>query len=120
MIAATLNLNKFGSTSLSSSGSNEYNKAFGNSLDTDKADSESPYVALQDETIILNADPKASGYTFGGWYTTKNCKKGTEYNWNSPVTKNITLYAKWTEEKIKTVDMLRLYNGEEHKNGEII
>ena len=188
-------LNKFGSTSLSSSGTNEYYEALGDSFDinSDKADSESPYVAFQDETIILNADlepgyklvgayngldekvplkknsegkyyltipkgggvyltakieketpvekkykvtfnanghgkapaaqtvvsgkkakkpadPKASGYTFGGWFTTKNCKKGTEYNWNTPVTKDITLYAKWTEEKIKTVDMLRLYN----------
>jgi len=55
------------------------------------------------------ANPAASGYKFEGWYTTKACKKGTEYNWSTPVTKNITLYAKWTQ-NVKTVDMLRLYN----------
>ena len=52
-------------------------------------------------------DPKATGYTFGGWYTDKKCTKA--YNFNTPVTKNITLYAKWTV-TVKTVDMLRLYN----------
>ena len=55
------------------------------------------------------ADPAAKGYVFGGWFTTKECKKGTEYNFNTAVTKNITLYAKWTKDA-KTVDMLRLYN----------
>ena len=52
-------------------------------------------------------NPTEAGYNFGGWYTTKDCKIETRYNWNSPVNKNLTLYAKWT---IKTINMLRLYN----------
>jgi uncharacterized repeat protein (TIGR02543 family) len=39
-------------------------------------------------------DPTADGYTFGGWYTDKDCKNA--YNFSTPVTGDITLYAKWT------------------------
>ncbi len=40
------------------------------------------------------ADLTADGYTFGGWYTDSACTKA--YDFNSEVTSNITLYAKWT------------------------
>ena len=40
-------------------------------------------------------DPTASGYTFGGWYTDKECKSA--YSFDTAVTKDITLYAKWTK-----------------------
>ena len=40
-------------------------------------------------------EPKRDGYTFDGWYTDKNGK--TKYNFNDKVTKDITLYAKWTK-----------------------
>ena len=40
--------------------------------------------------------PTASGYTFGGWYTDENCTEVSKYNFNTHVTGNITLYAKWT------------------------
>ena len=39
-------------------------------------------------------DPTASGYTFGGWYTDSACTKA--YSFDTAVTANITLYAKWT------------------------
>ncbi len=41
------------------------------------------------------ANPAKSGYVFMSW-----CLNGTEtaYNFNTPVTNNITLYAKWKEE----------------------
>ena len=39
-------------------------------------------------------DPTASGYTFGGWYTDKECRSA--YSFDTAVTKDITLYAKWT------------------------
>lgn len=40
-------------------------------------------------------DPTASGYTFGGWFTDKECK--SVYSFDTAVTKDITLYAKWTK-----------------------
>ena len=41
------------------------------------------------------ADPTAANYTFGGWYTDKECTY--EYSFETPVTGDITLYAKWTK-----------------------
>ncbi len=40
------------------------------------------------------ADPTKSGYTFGGWYTDSACT--TAFDFNTVVTSDITLYAKWT------------------------
>ncbi len=45
------------------------------------------------EPAALTAD----GYTFGGWYTEEGCEN--EYDFNTAVTSNITLYAKWEEKK---------------------
>ena len=39
------------------------------------------------------ADPTKSGYTFGGWYTDSGCTAA--FNFNSAVTADMTLYAKW-------------------------
>lgn len=35
------------------------------------------------------------GYTLDGWYTDENCTDGNEYDFNSLVTADITIYAKW-------------------------
>lgn len=44
-------------------------------------------------TAVKPNDPTRSGYTFNGWYD-KELK--TAYDFSTPVTGNITLYAKWT------------------------
>ena len=41
------------------------------------------------------SNPTADGYTFGGWYTDKDCKNA--FDFSKPVTEDITLYAKWTK-----------------------
>lgn len=46
------------------------------------------------ETANKPADPTRSGYTFAGWYTEE--KLTNKYDFATPVTGNITLYAKWT------------------------
>ena len=46
------------------------------------------------ETANKPADPTKSGYTFAGWYTEENLTN--KYDFATPVTGNITLYAKWT------------------------
>lgn len=54
------------------------------------------------QTVEINntaekpADPTASGYTFGGWYTEAECTNA--FDFATPITKNITLYAKWTQD----------------------
>lgn len=53
------------------------------------------------QTVELNgkavkpADPTAEGYVFRGWYTTAACT--TEFDFNTPITADTTLYAKWDE-----------------------
>lgn len=42
----------------------------------------------------MPADPKDANYAFGGWYTNAACT--TAYSFDSTVTGNIELYAKWT------------------------
>ncbi|MEG1290970.1 MAG: InlB B-repeat-containing protein, partial [Lachnospiraceae bacterium] len=39
-------------------------------------------------------DPTKADYTFGGWYTTKECT--TPFDFNTGITGATTLYAKWT------------------------
>ncbi len=41
--------------------------------------------------------PTKDGYTFEGWYTDAQCTKA--YDFDAKVTKDITLYAKWSENK---------------------
>lgn len=54
-----------------------------------------------DQTVELNgkatkpADPTAEGYVFRGWYTTAACT--TEFDFNTPIAADTTLYAKWDE-----------------------
>ncbi len=45
------------------------------------------------ESISKPKDPVKDGYTFDGWYTDKDCTN--KFNFNSSITKKITLYAKW-------------------------
>ena len=39
--------------------------------------------------------PQLKGYTFGGWYTDEACTQA--YDFSTPVTADMTLYAKWTK-----------------------
>ena len=49
---------------------------------------------LGQPTPAFNGTPLRTGYTFAGWYTDKDCT--TEYDFSTPVAKDLTLYAKWT------------------------
>ncbi|MCL1873255.1 MAG: S-layer homology domain-containing protein [Clostridiales bacterium] len=46
--------------------------------------------------VLKPADPTREGYTFAGWYTDADLT--TAYNFDALVTRNFTLYAKWTED----------------------
>lgn len=58
------------------------------------------------ETASTPADPSATGYTFGGWYTNEGCTSA--YNFSTAVDANRTLYAKWTP---NTYDVILDVNG---------
>ena len=62
-------------------------------------DSELPVVDVDVEkgqTISAPEDPGQEGYVFGGWYTDKELTH--LFDFSTPITKNIKLYAKWTPE----------------------
>ncbi|MGN0186478.1 MAG: InlB B-repeat-containing protein [Paludibacteraceae bacterium] len=47
------------------------------------------------QTASVPTPPTAEGYTFGGWYTESSCTNA--YNFDTPVTADLDLYAKWTQ-----------------------
>ena len=62
-------------------------------FDTDgKADVSSQSVAYGDRALRYD-DPTAEGLDFGGWYT--DAAFTNEYDFSTPVTSDITLYANW-------------------------
>ena len=48
------------------------------------------------------ANPTASGYTFGGWYA--DATFSTKFDFNSAITANTTVYAKWTKNSAAPAD----------------
>ena len=52
-------------------------------------------VEMAGDTINAPTSPTRSGYTFGGWYTEQECTN--QFNFATPITATITLYAKWTQ-----------------------
>jgi uncharacterized repeat protein (TIGR02543 family) len=58
-----------------------------------------PKTALAGSSIGVSempSDPAKTHYTFGGWYTAKD-GGGTAFTGSTPVTGDITVYAKWTD-----------------------
>ena len=51
------------------------------------------------------ANPTWRLHRFLGWYTDSDCTDGNEYDFSTPVTENITIYAKWKEKQAQAVDL---------------
>lgn len=56
------------------------------------------FVATADGKLVKPTDPTRDGYTFGGWYTDEACTQA--YDFSTPVTADLTLYAKWTKNAV--------------------
>ena len=74
------------------------------SFDLDGKGTIAPQSVKQGETAKKPTDPSAEGYTFVGWYV-----DDIPYVFSTPVTKDITIYAKW-EKVVPPVLVHRLYN----------
>lgn len=57
---------------------------------------------VEDFSDILNTEKE--GYLFGGWYTDEACTDGNEFDFDMPVTEDITIYAKWIAVYTVTVE----------------
>ena len=48
--------------------------------------------------LLTNITPQKDGYTFAGWYTTEDCREGTQVGKFYLFTTPVTLYAKWEKQ----------------------
>ncbi len=64
------------------------------------------------EKAVLPVAPTLKGYTFAFWYLGDDEQNATAYDFNTPVTENITLYANW-KKNIYTVTYTDGVDGEE-------
>lgn len=48
---------------------------------------------IDDFSEALNTEKE--GYTFGGFYTDEACTDGNEFDFDTPITEDVTIYAKW-------------------------
>lgn len=55
-------------------------------------------MTAQNKTMVAPANPERSGYTFAGWYKDAACTQAWDFA-KDVVTADMTLYAKWVEEK---------------------
>ena len=71
-----------------------------------------PKTVAAGKTVARPAAPKKAGYTFVDWYTSLSYKE--VYKFGTPVTRDITLYAKWkiidTKPAVPAKDKLYPYN----------
>jgi len=54
-----------------------------------------PYFEVEDFGEMLLQEKE--GYIFAGWYTDEAYTAGNEFTFDMPVTKDMTIFAKWTE-----------------------
>lgn len=64
-------------------------------FDTQGGSSVKDQTPASGSTITRPADPTREGYTFAGWFTDEACTEA--YDFSSPVTADVTLYAKWVK-----------------------
>ena len=49
------------------------------------------------DLVTKPANPKISRFEFAGWFKTSACAEGDEFSFSTPITENLSLYAKWQE-----------------------
>ncbi len=54
------------------------------------------------KTAVQPENPTRAGFMFGGWYTDAACSDGCEWDFNTPITENVRIYAKWHEDSSYT------------------
>ena len=69
-------------------------------------------VQKNEQTTRPDPDPEKTGFTFADWYEDATCN--TVWDFNTPITQNITLYAKWVE-RLCSVS----FNGNGHTGGAV-
>ncbi|MBD5632295.1 MAG: InlB B-repeat-containing protein [Clostridia bacterium] len=55
-------------------------------------------VVFMSGKAVKPTDPEEDGWVFVGWYTDADCTEGNEYDFETSVSANVTLYASWTKD----------------------
>ena len=71
-------------------------------FDTDGGDEIEPVSVKANEKVIRPNSPIKVGFEFKGWYS--DAERQIIYDFKTPVTKDITIYAKWIKSAIALVD----------------
>ena len=71
-------------------------------FDTDGGNEMEPASVKANEKVIKPANPVKVGFEFKGWYS--DAEKQIVYDFNTPVTEDITLYAKWVKAEIALIE----------------
>lgn len=90
-----------------STGSGNVTTRYTVKFDTDGGSELSKATVTRDARLTEPEEPTKDGHTFDGWYTDKEF--AVSYDFDSPVTKDFTLYAKWTKPNVSG-----MLNTEEH------
>ena len=77
-----------------------------------------PKVVQYEGTVTPPADPTAEGYQFKGWYTQKN--GGELFNFEQKITKDVTVYAHWSQKYTLTEQDGTLVSVTFEKNGKTV
>ena len=70
-------------------------------FETDGGTIMSPAIVETGDKVTKPSNPVKTGYSFEGWYSDNNYT--TLYNFNNPVDKDITLYAKWIKKQYTVI-----------------
>ena len=71
-------------------------------FDTDGGNEMDPASVKANEKLTMPANPQKMGFKFRGWYS--DVEKVTVYDFNAPVTGDMTLYAKWMKSDVALVN----------------
>ena len=64
---------------------------------------------VEKNTTVAEPEPVRDGYSFDGWYT--DDQYSSLFDFDDPVTEDITLYAKWTQKPLHTISMSDMAGG---------
>ncbi|MDE6662388.1 MAG: InlB B-repeat-containing protein [Lachnospiraceae bacterium] len=82
----------------------KWKKQYVVTFNSDEGSAVDSQTVIEGQTCRKPANPTKKGFAFEGWYTDSECADGSEYNFDTSVTSNITLYAKWIEAKGLQID----------------
>lgn len=89
-------INSYGSATQTGVETTSVNKYYTVSFNTDGSGYVSPQTVIANGTATEPSPaPTQNGCSLEGWYLDKDC--ANKYNFDEPITENLTLYAKWTE-----------------------